>query len=329
MTRFLRRGVPRLSALSFGVVVLATACRGDASRSRATAADTLVVYVAASLARPLQPVLDSFAARTGAVVQRESGASLEHARKITELGRVPDVLLLADHEVFPRLLMPQHATWYAQFARNRMVVAYTPRSTHAGEITAANWTDILQRGDVEVGRTDPNLAPAGYRTLLMLQLAERHAHRPGLAAALLANAPARNMRANAADLAALLAAGELDYIYEYQSVAEANGFPFVPLPADVDLGDPAHAADYGAARVEVRASPERSVEYVGEPILYGLSIPSNAPHPATARRFLAMMFSTDALRALRSAHVDMLGTPVVVGTGAPPEVNDAARSVPR
>src|ERR1051325_820188 len=41
------------------------------------------------------------------------------------------------------------------------------------------------------------------------------------------NAPARNMRGNAADLAALLAAGALDYIYEYQSVAESNGFRFI------------------------------------------------------------------------------------------------------
>src|SRR5262245_39657251 len=188
MASLRRRGAPRLIALLPVAVLCSTAC----SNRPAATHDTLVVYVAASLARPLQPVLDSFAARTGAVVQRESGASLEHARKVTELGRVPDVLLLADHEVFPGLLMPRHVTWYAQFARNRMVVAYTPRSKHAGEISAANWADILRRGDVEVGRTDPKLAPAGYRTLLMLQLAERHAHRPGLAADLLANAPARN-----------------------------------------------------------------------------------------------------------------------------------------
>jgi len=147
----------------------------------------------------------------------------------------------------------------------------------------------------------------------------RHAHRAGLADSLLANAPARNMRGNAADLAALLAAGELDYIYEYQSVAEANGFRFVRLPPDVDLGDPAHAADYAEAHVSVEPR-----DYTGQPILYGLSIPTRAPHPDAARRFLALMFTPGTMNALRTAHVDMLDAPIVVGTGAPKEINDAA-----
>jgi molybdate/tungstate transport system substrate-binding protein len=212
--------------------LLGAAC--TSGRDTPRAADTLVVYVAASLTKPLMPVLDSFAA-TGVVVQRESGASLEHARKLTELHRIPDVVLLADYEVFPQLLVPAYTSWYAQFARNRMVVAYTPRSKHATEISPENWTRVVRRPDVQVGRTDPKLAPAGYRTLRLFTLAERFYHEPGLERSLLAAAPERNMRANAADLAALLAAGELDYIYDYQSVAQSNGFSFVQLPAEIDL----------------------------------------------------------------------------------------------
>src|SRR5215470_4359567 len=104
-------------------------------------ADTLLLFIAASLTKPIQPVLDTFAARTGVVIQRESGASLEHVRKITDLHRVPDVLLLADVDVIAQLLVPRYASWYADFARNRMVVAYTDRSRHAKQITAANWTE--------------------------------------------------------------------------------------------------------------------------------------------------------------------------------------------
>jgi molybdate/tungstate transport system substrate-binding protein len=147
-------------------------------------ADTLVLFIAASLTKPIQPVLDTFTARTGVVIQRESGASLEHVLKITELHHIPDVLLLADADVFPRYLIPKYGSWYAAFARNRMVVAYTRKSKYAGEITSANWTTILQRSDIEVGRTDPNLAPVGYRTLLMFQLAERFYKKPALPAEL-------------------------------------------------------------------------------------------------------------------------------------------------
>lgn len=290
------------------------------------AADTLVLFLAASLTKPLQPVLDAFAAQTGVVVQRESGASLEHVRKITELHRVPDVLLLADADVFPRYLVPRYATWYADVARNRMVVAYTPRSKYAREITIDNWMSLVQRPGVEVGRTDPAVAPVGYRTLLVFQLAERHYKRPGLAKSLLEHAPPRNMRSNAAELAALLGAGELDYIYDYQSVAESNGFRFLPLPPDVDLGDPRHAADYAAASVEVPGSspsaPKSTIH--GEPILYGLTVPVAAPHPAAAERFLEYLFSAGVVARLRGAHVDLLAPPVVHGAGAPRAVRGGA-----
>jgi molybdate/tungstate transport system substrate-binding protein len=282
------------------------------------AADTLVLFVAASLTKPLQPVLDAFTAQTGIVIQRESGASLEHVRKITELHRVPDVLLLADADVFPRYLVPAHATWYADFARNRMVVAYTPKSKHAGEITPDNWTSILQRGDVEIGRTDPSIAPVGYRTLLMFQLAERFYRTPNLAASLLEHSPDRNIRPNAAELAALLAAGELDYIYDYQSVAESNGFRYVALPPAIDLGDAQREKEYESVSVQVRgASPGATTTVRGEPILYGMTVPRAAPHPSSANRFVAYLFSPGVLKQLRDAHVDMVANPVVHGSGAP------------
>lgn len=288
-------------------------------------ADTLVIFLAASLAKPLQPVLDDFAARTGIVIERESGASLEHVRKITELHRVPDVLWLADADVFPKMLVPRYATWYAEIARNRMVVAYTRKSKHANEITASNWTAILSRGDVEIGRTDPDIAPVGYRTLLMFQLAERYYHEPGLATSLLEHAPTRNIRPNAAALAALLATGELDYIYDYQSVAESNGFEFVQLPAAIDLGDPARSADYAAANVTVRGPGGATIDVKGEPILYGLTVPVGAPHRAAAARFLDFLTSRLVVGRLRAAHVDMLEHPVVNGSGAPAELHGAAR----
>ena len=284
-------------------------------------ADTLVIYLAASLNKPIQPVLDTFAAREHVIVQRESGATLEHIRKITELHRMPDVLLLADADVFPKYLVPGYTSWFAELARNRMVVAFTPRSKHANEITPANWRTILQRPDVEVGRSDPNLAPVGYRTLLLFQLAERHYRQPGLAKSLLAHAPARNIRPNAAELAALLEAGELDYIYEYQSVAESKGLRFISLPPEIDLGDPSRAKEYATASVRIRgATPGSETTVTGQPILYGLTVPTRAPHRAPALRFLAYLGSPAVRAQLRAAHVDMLAHPIVVGTNAPAEL---------
>ena len=290
------------------------------------AVDTLVVFLAASLTKPIQPLLDAFAARTATVVQRESGASLEHVRKITELRRIPDVVMLADAEVIPQLLLPKYASWYAEFARNRMVVAYTPKSKYASEINPNNWLSILQRKDIEVGRTDPNLAPVGYRTLLMFQLAERFYQKIGLSARLLENAPERNIRPNAAELAALLASGNLDYIYDYQSVAESNGFRFIPLPPQIDLGDAARASTYATVSMNVRGSaPGQTIMVKGQPIVYALTVPTDAPHAAAAKRFLDYLTTPASIASLRQAHVDMLEHPVIVGVGAPSEIHGAVR----
>jgi molybdate/tungstate transport system substrate-binding protein len=297
--------------LILGLAATSSACVGEGDDG---ADDRLVVFNAGSLARPLRAALDTFATRHDVIVEQESAGSLETARKLTELGKIPDVIALADVEIFPQLLVPAHADWYARFARNRMVIAYTDRSRHASEVSTGNWWRVLQRPDVEVGRADPDLDPNGYRTLLVLQLAERQYGQPGLAARLLARSPPRNVRPKETDLVGLLEAGELDFIWSYESMAQAAELRYVQLPATIDLSDPSRAAEYAHASVRVVGrTPGDSIEFRGEPIVYGLSIPRGAPHPALAGRFVAWLLSDDGRRVLRGARLDALDEPEIVG----------------
>jgi molybdate/tungstate transport system substrate-binding protein len=295
-----------------GLLLLAASCA-----DHVVAPDTLVVYEAASLAGPMRAALDTFARRTGAVVLEEHGASLELARRVTELHRIPDVIALADHEVFSEQLRPPVTWWYAAFARNRMVVAYTRRSRYASEVTADNWRSILLRPDVLLGRTDPVLAPAGYRALLVFRLAESHYRDGGLAKRLEARTPPTLLRGNAAELAALLSAGELDYIIEYESLARAQHFEFITLPADIDLGDATRAATYATASVRV-GNGRDSITRRGSPILYGVSVPRGAPHGVMGVRFLEFLLGTEGQAMLRAAHVDALEHPKFFGDSVPP-----------
>jgi molybdate/tungstate transport system substrate-binding protein len=304
------------TAALVGLLLLVTACSSSPDGKAASGRDTVVVYGAASLAGPMRTALDSFSRRTGAVVMEEHGASLELARRITELHRIPDVIALADQEVFPELLMPGAMSWYAAFARNRMVIAYTDRSRYAAEVTPESWRSIVLRSDVLLGRTDPVLAPAGYRALLVYKLAEQFYHEPGLAARLETKTPPRLLRGNAAELAALLSAGELDYIIDYESLARAQKFRFAPLPPEIDLGDPAHAAAYAAASVRV-ASARDTVTRRGAPILYGVSVPRAAPHAAAGVRFVQFLLGRDGKAILRRSFVDALDTPQMVGDSVP------------
>ncbi|MGA1309871.1 MAG: extracellular solute-binding protein [Gemmatimonadaceae bacterium] len=290
------------------------ACGGERGRA---SDEVLVVFNAGSLARPIRAALDTFAARTGVRIEQESAGSLESARKLTELGKIPDLIALADAEVFPRFLMPTFLDGYVEFARNRMVLAYTDRSRFAKEITAENWWQILQRPGVETGRSDPQLDPNGYRTLLVWQLAERYYAQPGLGAALERVHPARNVRPKEADLVGLLEAGEFDYIWSYESMARAMRLPFVQLPNGIDLSPPDSANTYAWAQVTVRgARAGDSVTFVGAPIVYGLGVPREAPHPAVAERFARFLLSADGRAILRREGLDALEVAVPRGTTA-------------
>ncbi len=312
------RSAGRLPATRVGLCVMAlmiAAC----GKGPAAGSGPLVVFNAGSLARPIRAALDSFAAAQGITTEQESAGSLETARKLTELGKIPDIVALADEHVIPALLMPDHATWYVRFARNRMVVAYTDRSRYASEINADNWHEVLIRSDVQVARADPNLDPNGYRTLLTWQLAERFYNEPQLSARLLAAAPDRNVRPNEAALVALLEAGEMDYIWSYESMARNSGFRYVQLPPAVDLSSLADSAQYAAATVKVTGrSLGDTIVIRGQPIVYAFTIPRAAPHPELAARFAAWLLSADGKRVLRAQMLDVLDEPSLAGEGAPP-----------
>jgi molybdate/tungstate transport system substrate-binding protein len=301
-----------------GACVVA-ACTSSKDSSGATEERRIVVYNAGSLALPLRAALDSFAAIEKVSVEQENAGSLETARKLTELGKIPDIVAVADYDVIPLLLMPDHATWYAKFAHNRMVLAYTDRSRGGSEITSDNWWHVITRPGVQVGRADPSLDPNGYRTLLVWQLAERHYKQPGLGARMLTTAPARNVRPKEADLVGLLQAGEFDYIWSYESIAQGVGLKYVTLPEAVDLSSPADSATYAVASVRVAGkTPRDSLTMRGQPIVYAFTIPTRAPHPSVATRFAIYLASPDGRRVLRGAKLDVLDGYTVVGTGAPP-----------
>src|SRR5919108_2191816 len=111
-----------------------------------TPAGELIIFNAGSLAKPFSDLLGAFKSKYPDVLSaQENSGSLEAARKITDLGKVPDVIGVADYGIIPKLLIPKHASWYATFARNAMVLTYSDQSAAAGEINAQNWWQVLLR----------------------------------------------------------------------------------------------------------------------------------------------------------------------------------------
>ena len=298
----------------FAVVAMLTSCTEKSSAP----ADAIIVFNAGSLARPLRAALDSFAAGTKIKIEQENAGSVETARKLTELHRIPDLVGSADYQIFPKYLMPGETSWYARFARNRMVLMYTPKSKYASTIDSTNWYRILETKGVQTGRADPALDPNGYRSIIVMKLAEQFYKQPRLADRLVANSSAHIVRPKEVDLMGLLQAGEIDYAWSYESVAQAAKLPYVTLPSAIDLSDPARVAEYAQATVRIPGnSLKDSVEIKGEPILYAFTVPRNAPHKALGERFAAFLVSDTGKRIIAREHLDPLPAPIFVGDSIP------------
>jgi molybdate/tungstate transport system substrate-binding protein len=282
----------------------------------------LVVFNAGSLSKPFNDLLRAFKARYPEIVPaQENSGSLEAARKLTDLGKIPDVLAVADYSVIPKLLVSRFADWYVLFARTSMVLAYTDQSLGAREITGKNWWQLLQRPDVRWGHSDPILDPAGYRSQMVFQLAERYYRQPGLAARLEAAIPSRYIRPKSADLIALVQVGELDYAWEYEAVAKMHRLRYVELPPEINLGDPRLAETYAHTAVRLPGTSRSggdSVVFRGEPIAYALTIPTAAPHSRAAEAFVRFVFSAEGLAIIKANGFTVLEKPLLAGPGKPP-----------
>lgn len=283
------------------------------------AQEPLRVFNAAALGPPFREILERMAGtRRIPRFDHQNAPSLEAVRKLTELGDIPDVLAVADVALFESIVVPQFSTWYLVFGTNAMVLAYGPRSAHAGDVGPANWMDVLLRSGVRIGRSDPRVDPSGYRTWMVLELAERWYRRPGLAARLRAAMPERYLRRAEADLSALVQAGELDYIWTYRNLARAHGLQWVELPPEINLEDPARSSWYSQVQVTVPGSGRRpGLTVRGAPIEFALTIPRQARSPALGEQFIRELLSPAGRAVMARSGFTMLGAPRIVGTGAP------------
>jgi molybdate/tungstate transport system substrate-binding protein len=307
----MRRTRAALIASLLSLAVLFSAC-GRSGSNQPSNKSHLIVFNAGSLTAPVADLLAAFSRlHPGVTPQQESSGSLDAARKITDLNKPCDLLAVADYEVIPSLLIPNHASWYLIFARNELVLIYTPKSKFSDQINSSNWYEILQRPGVQYGHSNPDLDPAGYRTLLHWQLAEKYYGKPGLYDRLKAGVPAKNIRPKSVELVALLQTGELDYIYCYQSIAEQQKLPFIKFPAEIDFSDPAKADFYSTAETEVAGNkPGEKIKMKGLPIRYGLTIPESAPNKELAEEFVEFLLSPDGQAIMQKKSLETVSPSV-------------------
>jgi molybdate/tungstate transport system substrate-binding protein len=313
---------------------------------RETGKTRVKVIMAGSLLVPFQALEKQFESKNPDIdLLLDGHGSVQVIRSVTELGNVADLTVVADAQLIPLMMysaqMPDsnkpYADWSMKFSTNRLGIAYNDQSAYAAEINADNWYQVLSRPDVSVGLAEPRIDAMGYRTLMVIQLAENYyrdntifektigvAFNPAMVITeksgvntitvpdVVKSTQSRvKLRSYSIQLMALLESGDLDYSFEYESVAKQRGLKFLALPELIDLSSPGNEKDY--QKVEVNLDFKRFASLIpnfkGTQIVYGLTIPGNAPHSEEAARFVNFMLSPEGRHIFEESSQSLLPEP--------------------
>lgn len=269
--------------------VLYTSCNNENKKE-----NKLIIFHAGSLSVPFKEIALKFEKQNpGVKVILEPDGSRKCARKITDLHKKCDIMASADYSVINKLLIPEFADWNIKFASNEMTIVYTEKSRYANEINQNNWYKILLKKDVAYGRSDPNSDPCGYRAVLTCKLSEQYYKITGLSDKILSK-DQNYIRPKETDLLALLESNNADYIFLYRSVARQHGLKYLILPDSVNLKNPEFKEFYQTASVNISGKkPGEKIIKKGAPMVYGITIPKNAPNKKLAEKFLKFLLTKD------------------------------------
>jgi molybdate/tungstate transport system substrate-binding protein len=290
---------------------------------------TLIIYHAGSLAEPLAAMEAAFEAEhTNVDVLRQSGGSAAMiSQAITEIeaGEAPpDIIASADYMLIPnRLYEAGYANWTIIFARNTVVLCYRDGAPFAADIASGDrtWYDVLRNENVTWGHSNPDDDPCGYRTLMVFQLAQKYYYdeaetfgltpdpnADGLYDACIPGSDEERgrvsegketVRSTSVELVALLQSGDLDYAFEYESVAMQHGLNYFNLDDAINLGQAgeigssgvSYADFYKEASVELQTSPGVYSTTTGAAVIYGITIMKDAPNRDLAVEFIQLLLS--------------------------------------
>jgi molybdate/tungstate transport system substrate-binding protein len=289
-----------LSILSLLMLVLA-ACGGTSTGNTGTATPaakgSISVLYAGSLVNMMQNQIDpGFKQDTGYTVQGESAGSSALANEIKGKLRRPDIFISADPNVNKTLMGSangNYVSWYTTFSRTSMVLGYSPKSKYAADFKEAAagkmpWYQVLEEPGIRIGRTDPLLDPKGYYTIILTELAEKYYNQPGLTQKLLGTDENTKQIFPEQDMVSRLGSGQLDAGFFYLNEVKAANIPYITLPDQINLSDPALNSTY--AQATYTNTQTHQVDHGGA-ITYSITIPSTSQNKAGAIAFVDYMLS--------------------------------------
>jgi len=239
--------------------------------------DVSVMYAGSLVKIMEQVVAPSFHNQTGYNFIGEGKGSVQISNMIIDGFRRPDVFISADTLPIEKIMKnnPPLAEWLVKFASAELVIAYNPNSPFAPELERASkgdipWYKVLEENGFKFRRTDPELDPKGYYTVIAAKLANIYYNDSTIKDKILG--ADRNLEQIYPEevLRSILDTGQIDAIAAYKHEAVSRGLPYISLPPKINLGDSDNSNFYNQASYNLHSNQT----IIGNPIYFSYTIPS-------------------------------------------------------
>ncbi|WP_380180399.1 extracellular solute-binding protein [Kalamiella sp. sgz302252] len=185
-------------------------------------------------------------------------------------------------------------------ASTSMVIAYNPKGKYAqafdairqGKADAQPWWKVLQTPSLRFGRTDPVTDPQGQNIIFTMMLASRYYQQPELSKNVLGETQNPQQVFAEGGLLSRLEAGQVDAASGYESATRSAGLPYITLPDEINLSNPAMDASwYSKVSFAVTDAKGQQKTLHPQPLVFYAAVLKNAPHPELAQKFVQFMQS--------------------------------------
>lgn len=280
--------------------------------------DPVSVMYAASLLKTFEESLGPiFQEGSGYPYQGEARGSVQIANMVLDGLRRPDVFVSAGTISVKKLMNATDplADWLVKFGTAEMVIAYSPNSRFFNDLERARlgeilWYKVLSNPDLKFGRTDPELDPKGYYTIITAELANKYYNDSEIKLRILGESRNPKQIFPEETLKTILEQGQLDAVAAYKHEAVARGIPYITLPTEINLADPKFSNFYKKASYTLEDGKGQTV--FGEPICFSFTIPNTVKNFAGATSFAKFILSPIGKNLLEDQGLNFI-KPVVEG----------------
>ena len=240
--------------------------------------------------------------------------SLDITTAITTLAARADVAAVADFRLIPSLLQPKFANYEVVWGATPEVLVYNSSIAAFDGVNETNWAqklinDVDNPSNAPMAVWNASTDPNGYNEIFSLMLqgmlyndsatkfySQLYGGAPGTPAIPNATKVGNHVVAeleHESQAATLLRTGVVSALITYRSFAVVNHLPFVSFNPIVGLyaNNSTALSDYSQLSTTIVNSTGVLTRVVPAPILFSITVPTNAQNPALGAAFIHLLLS--------------------------------------